>query len=656
MKPYYEDSAVTIYHGDCRDILPQLPKVDLVLTDPPYELGFMGKEWDKQGVSFRAETWKLVLDACKPGAMMLCFGGTRTWHRIAVAIEDAGWEIRDTLMWLYGQGFPKSLDISKAIDKVKGEYVKGEVLPSSRTTGASTTGIATTFREKTAANPQSPEAQLWSGYGTALKPAFEPIILAMKPLDGTFANNALKHGVAGLNIDGSRIKYNMSRETRANYANTIQKAPQYFHGKPMETITPLFKLEQGRFPANLILDEDFIPILCLTDSSKSDRITLEQEILIREFYHDYKMPELSKRVRDLSEQGEGWQGEVLQQGVLSQGVESKDDRREALPLRQTPPSRLNSQDEAGKAIIDKEGEGQSTLQGQLDVKGIQISQYSRTVARDTGDGAADDTEGASGNSGTPIDNGNILESPPDKNRESTPQERNQERQCARESTTNKQLRPHERLHGFAGRKPLLEVLACDVPEQWLKYFEPTGECIRSPYCAAQMLDEQSGEHPSSGVYTKAGRQQKSSGSFIRDWERNYEDKNIFAGQTGGASRFFYCAKASKAERNKGCEELEEKEVYRAGHGNKENDDVTARFRTNMKNDHPTIKPLALMKYLCNLLKPPTGGVLLDPFMGSGTTLRAAKDLGRKAIGIEIEERYCEIAAKRMAQSVMNMEI
>jgi DNA modification methylase len=120
INPYYQDKWVTIYHGNCLEIAPQLDLVTGIVTDPPYELGFMGKAWDKQGISFQPETWRVLREACKPGAMLLSFGGTRTFYRIAVAIEDAGWELRDTIMWIYGSGFPKSLDISKAIDKQAG--------------------------------------------------------------------------------------------------------------------------------------------------------------------------------------------------------------------------------------------------------------------------------------------------------------------------------------------------------------------------------------------------------------------------------------------------------------------------------------------------------------------------------------------------------
>ena len=126
--------SAELYLADCVKLVGQLlaGSVHAIVTDSPYELGFMGRAWDRTGISFRPETWAALLRVAKPGAHLVAFGGTRTWHRLASAIEDAGWQIRDCLMWLYGQGFPKSLDISKAIDKARGIYMPGAILPSSR--------------------------------------------------------------------------------------------------------------------------------------------------------------------------------------------------------------------------------------------------------------------------------------------------------------------------------------------------------------------------------------------------------------------------------------------------------------------------------------------------------------------------------------------
>src|SRR6185312_518845 len=200
-----------IYLGDCREVRSALPdnSVDTIITDPPYGLEFMGKGWDKgvPGVEF----WKEFLAVAKPGAMLLAFGGTRTFHRMTAAIEDSGWEIRDCMMWLYGSGFPKSLNISKAIDKAKG--VERDVVgisandrPASQVKGgkAFDRGLdeGQEHQPLMITAPATDLAKQWDGWGTALKPAWEPIIVAMKPLDGTFAENAEKWGVAGINVDG----------------------------------------------------------------------------------------------------------------------------------------------------------------------------------------------------------------------------------------------------------------------------------------------------------------------------------------------------------------------------------------------------------------------------------------------------------------------
>ena len=481
----------TIFCGGNLEVVASWPSncISAVLTDPPYGLGFMGKDWDtfkqenvnlpkttkltyktdyKNGVPVRRKNpemvtrdsgarragsydlsrnpefqqwftvWaKAMLRITKPGGFLLCFGGTRTYHRLACAIEDAGWEIRDCMMWLYGSGFPKSHNISKAIDKAAGAKRKS-------------LGISSNNRDRTKHNynsvgnvgshaeitvPATSLAEVWEGYGTALKPAWEPIIVAMKPLDGTFAHNAERHGVAGLNIDGGRI----GTEKRFN-----QKA-----GNPTDKDTAAFRAIpnphnyqgsecQGRWPANLILDEEAGAIL---DEQSGDR--------------------------------KGWTGQFHNE----------------------------------------------------------FNPYG----------------------------GNALQ---------------------KSKTTRK------------------------------------------------------GKH------------------------EGYKD-------SGGASRFFYCAKTSRKERNMGMENCEDKLLARSGgaqgaesRGEKEylQKSIGLNRVAVVKNNHPTVKPLALMKYLCTLLKMPSADqIILDPFLGSGTTGMACKELGIDFIGIEKEPEYCEIAVKRIA-AVSGQEI
>jgi DNA modification methylase len=335
-----------ILHGNNLDILPTLAdnSIDSIVTDPPYELGFMGKKWDSSGIAYSVELWQQCLRVLKPGGHLLSFGGTRTYHRVAVAIEDAGFELRDSIAWLYGSGFPKSLDVSKAIDKkrndsddivavakkmkealAKSGKSKSEldeifdtknvaqywfsperntqIVPANRwpvvkswlgvddsldaevwrlnglkgqpgeawserevigskvvngpegSAGGFANGIASitqtqpTFqREINITAPSTPEAQQWQGWGTALKPAFEPVIVARKPIEGTVANNVIKWGTGGLNIDGSRI----GTETISTH-----NAPKgsFAGGEPDRgSDTSSYKEHTGRWPANIILD------------------------------------------------------------------------------------------------------------------------------------------------------------------------------------------------------------------------------------------------------------------------------------------------------------------------------------------------------------------------------------------------------------------
>jgi site-specific DNA-methyltransferase (adenine-specific) len=204
--------------GNCLDTLKNLPdnSIDSIVTDPPYELGFMGKSWDNSGIAYNVELWRECLRVLKPGGHLLAFGGSRTYHRLAVAIEDAGFEIRDQIMWVYGSGFPKSLDVSKAIDKAheaKREVVGRREHPTlknpanvkSRAFHAETLNSDRDAESWDITAPATPEAKQWQGWGTALKPAHEPIVVARKPLVGTVAQNVLTYGTGVLNIDGCRV-------------------------------------------------------------------------------------------------------------------------------------------------------------------------------------------------------------------------------------------------------------------------------------------------------------------------------------------------------------------------------------------------------------------------------------------------------------------
>ena len=301
MSIYFTDDTVTLHHGDALAVLARMPdeSVDAVVTDPPYALGFMGKSWDTFGKdvgrgaqarvqraaevtptgqghatsagpylasgvdSLRAaglpfqqwcESWaRECLRVLKPGGHMLAFGGTRTWHRLAAGIEDAGFEIRDSLAWLYGSGFPKSLDVSKAIDKAAGaerEVVgPGQYASRGRRTDNRVYGEATPSEAEVVTLPATPDAEHWQGWGTALKPAFEPIVVARKPLaGGTVAANVLEHGTGALNIDGCRVG-------EGGQLKWAKPRDMGYHGGtdsgPVEATTN----PAGRWPTNVVLDD-----------------------------------------------------------------------------------------------------------------------------------------------------------------------------------------------------------------------------------------------------------------------------------------------------------------------------------------------------------------------------------------------------------------
>jgi len=252
-----------LIHGDSLEVLKAATpnSIDTIITDPPYGLSFMGKKWDYDVPS--VELWTEALRVLKPGGTMLCFAGSRTQHRMAVNVEDAGFVLKDTIMWLYGSGFPKATDIAKNIDKQKGIKEWKETTPNPawrKGNGKDATTSTGWAKPQRPPKPvvETPEAKLWNGWKShGLKPAYEPIIVAMKPNDGTYANNALKHGVSGLNIDGGRIEHNEPfKETTRSGRKDAQVLSDESCGFDNTKNTIASADPQGRFPANIILDEE----------------------------------------------------------------------------------------------------------------------------------------------------------------------------------------------------------------------------------------------------------------------------------------------------------------------------------------------------------------------------------------------------------------
>jgi len=243
-----------LINNDCIAAMKEMPdnSVDSIVTDPPYELGFMGKSWDSSGIAFNIEVWQEALRVLKPGGHLIAFSGSRTYHRMAVAIEDAGFEIRDQIMWVYGSGFPKSHNISKGIDKAAGAERNRELKWVAIASGSGNYGGGAKGGEMAMVADDvaiTDAAKQWQGWGTALKPAHEPMVLARKPLIGTVANNVLTYGTGGLNIDasrvGSEVLTNPPASASTNDSNSIGDGWRD-DAKPT-TAT-------GRWPANFIHD------------------------------------------------------------------------------------------------------------------------------------------------------------------------------------------------------------------------------------------------------------------------------------------------------------------------------------------------------------------------------------------------------------------
>jgi len=280
-----------LLNGDCIEEMQKMidegVQVDSVVTDPPYELGFMGKSWDSTGIAFQKETWELAYQLLKPGGHLLAFSSSRTYHRMAVAIEDSGFNIRDQIMWLYGSGFPKSLNIGKAIDKklgakrkVVGQKTAGALSGNSKFNDAKTGTISRNHSNPTQSyksgkagmydvtEPTTPEAKQHEGWGTAIKPAHEPIVMARKPFEGTVADNVLKHGTGGINIDGCRI----STEDKTQRKN---KGVEWgVRNDKSGNESNAYDSTEGRFPANVMhdgIEEDWARYFYCPKVSKTER-------------------------------------------------------------------------------------------------------------------------------------------------------------------------------------------------------------------------------------------------------------------------------------------------------------------------------------------------------------------------------------------------
>ena len=259
-----EENKYKILEGSMLDILPTLEEnsFDSCITDPPYELNFMGKGWDRSGIAFRKETWQEVYRVLKPGAYLCAFGGSRTFHRIACAIEDAGFEIRDTIMWLYGSGFPKSHNVGLDIDKRFGCENRGHRIATANRYHPDGT-LEPNGENLPPYEGKTEEGKKWSGYGTCLKPAYEPIIVARKPIEKSVAENVLKYGCGAINIDECRVGNEIIKGGTTPDFKDVAKKQKEISGVGCLSFDQVENAErielkdhEGRFPSNVILTYD----------------------------------------------------------------------------------------------------------------------------------------------------------------------------------------------------------------------------------------------------------------------------------------------------------------------------------------------------------------------------------------------------------------
>ena len=547
--------TITLHHGDCREVMRAMDdcSVDSVICDPPYRLGFMGKAWDKSDVAFDPATWAEVLRVAKPGAMLLAFGGTRTYHRLVCAIEDAGWEIRDCMMWLYGSGFPKSHNISKAIDKAAG--AEREVMGQRDTlTGAdkATNTFMASPRMMNICAPATDAAKLWEGWGTALKPAWEPIVVAQKPME--LITCAELYELTGRDWWHSVTGWKDTPKNRLRMRRLgIDLAPAYGEYKYMVR-------SRRALNAGAASDRGLVRI-----ATRQWREAPEEEQLLGRFdRREFRRWSTGTAAANALKWGvaglwiDGGRIGMTQTTTRRNGNSGAHDTYGKDPRffeRTNPPGRWP----ANLVLSHLPG---CRCVGERKVKGMPPGSFQREKT----------SRGLPG--------GGF----------------GQERADMRAKTDLPKP-------GYADADGTETV--------------PAWECEEG--CPVKMLDEQSGENCGAFAPVRRGHDGKSRGIY-GDFAEKGDDGASFRADTGGASRFFYCSKASRSERTCGG---------------------------TVENRHPTVKPLALMEYLCNLTKTPTGGVVLDPFMGSGTTGMACINTGRDFIGIEQDEESFNTAKVRI---------
>lgn len=604
MKPYFEQGDVTLYAGDSRLVLAELEpdSLDSCVTDPPYELtsggkgGFMGKHWDGTGIAFDPEFWKQVYRVLKPGAHLLAFGGTRTSHRMVCAIEDAGFEIRDSLIWMYGSGFPKSLSVTKATQNV----------------------LRDRYGNKTCA------------------------CLAENELDtGT---RCVIGNDAGCENSGEN---GMQRSGSHQAKNEIGNSDIPLN--PLANKNELRELRQG-------------------DSAQAKGVQEIEEAVLLEGLCERGTKEAGLRDASLRAGMEKHEGENTSAGQSVPSVSKNAGRKrrstprsspETLPIQRNEsseelseslrqlPSRNRISDDAGigldtdksfprKILLDDYAGKQDAMAwvcswcGLPDPKWLASLEPLGTALKPAHEPIVLARK--------PLEKGftvakNVL-------RHGTGGLNIDASRVGTEDGSPAYSYPNgpggsveQKIFGGLNALPKGVPAIGSSLGRW-----PANVLLDSE--AAKLLDEQSGESVSN-IGNRGNMSTDGIFSNSKSWDETLRGHS----DSGGASRFFYTAKASRSERNAGTENLEQSNYSMSGADSEKPGDIGLNRKIKRGNGHPTVKPIDLMAYLIKLITPP-GGTCIDVFAGSGSTLVAAKRAGFKSIGIEMEPEYCEIIKAR----------
>jgi site-specific DNA-methyltransferase (adenine-specific) len=549
--------------GDSLEVLKRATpnSVDSIVTDPPYELGFMGKSWDNTGIANNPELWKEYLRVLKPGGHLLAFSGTRTYHRMASAIEDAGFEVRDMIEWVYGSGFPKSLNIGKAVDKLQRN--EREVVGKSERHGGGIVGNGTSYELPPTTPDITKGTSEWEGWGTALKPAHEPICMARKPLsEKTVAENVLKYGTGGINIDGSRVetsdKYSYPNGAGGN-SFSVGEEPDGKRTEPVESNS------LGRFPANLIHDNS-------------------EEV--RECFPEQKSGAVKLFVNNGANQPINLGGGMLKPTEGSSGNASRFFKSIKVGCKECGDSLTDGFDLCGNCLALKH-----------------IKEYrNKSIIYQAKSSKSERNKGLD-NTLTVKYNGSICKNKKEENMVAV--------QLLQKVISGQEL------VSFSTEGSGENIMVQCQSDSLSTILTETKRIIELKIYNSLMLSLTNESTQVANSEMEAGGNLAESVADLKRWLLTTTEGNQELAL--GASRVVL----------ETLQLISEKENWK-----------------NLGNFHSTVKPIALMEYLIKMVTP-KGGVVLDPFAGSGSTLVAAKQNGFQYIGIEMTEEYIPIIEARL---------